>query len=224
MCGEIINMTYEFEYLMHLLFCGSRGVKAKEPIKNIDWDKMYSMSISHAITPIIAYAMKISNNICPEPYKSHFINNLRNSAINLTIRKSQMINVLNKLDNNGIKVAVLKGFAVGEYYALPESRTFGDVDIFVSEKEEKLACDILKSENFIVKPRLKNGYHLSCEHELIGHVELHIALYSYDDKKIKFKDINQKDIIQESFIKQETLEGTFIRLGKLIILSFYHYI
>ena len=51
-------MTYEFEYLLHLLGCSVQGKEANAPLKPIDWEKLFQLAKEQTVYPMVLYVLK----------------------------------------------------------------------------------------------------------------------------------------------------------------------
>jgi hypothetical protein len=157
MKGMIIIMTYEFEYLMYLLSCGAKGIYAQQPKQVLDWELLFKLADEQSVKPIITYAINKSDVLCcPEQYRDSIINYRRSVTISATTRKIAIMNLLAALKKNNVKAIILKGFAVADCYAIPESRISGDIHIWVSPNDEQKAYDILKDSGFTVNSDMRD--------------------------------------------------------------------
>ena len=79
---------------------------------------------------------------------------LKDKIVARTVQKSIQLQILNskltqKLREAGITAVTLKGYSVSRYFPVPEYRKSGDVDLFVSGKENiEKAVKLLENNGF----------------------------------------------------------------------------
>lgn len=208
-------MTYEFEYLMHLLSCGARGLYAQEPKQQIDWELLLKLANEQSVKPIIAYAIKKSDILCwPEQDRVCLTEYMRHATTSATVGKIAIINLLGDFRRDNVKAILLKGFAVAECYAIPESRISGKTLFWVSQDDEQKAYDILKNKGFDIETKQPDSRYTVCHHAQMGYLYLYVTLYDKNDKEIKNRDINEDDLVKEPYIEVKTVYGKFYTLGK----------
>jgi hypothetical protein len=207
-------MTYEFEYLMYLLSCGAKGIYAQQPKQELDWDLLLRLADEQSVRPVITYAINKSDLLCcPNQYRDRIISYRRSVTISATTRKIAIMNLLGVFKKNNVKAILLKGFAIADCYAIPESRISGDIHIWVSPNDEQKAYDILKDNDFTVEIRHAGSNYAVCHHPQMGYLDLYVMLYNKNDNKVKFRDINEADLIKEPYIEVDTVYGCYYTLG-----------
>ena len=113
----------------------------------------------------------------------------------------------------GIPAVLLKGYAIDDCYALPESRMCGDADIWINPKDEDRACELMKEQGFTVEPRWKNGHHAVCNHPILGCVELHVILYDEIVEDVWFGKMDGSEYVREPHMLIESEDGKYYTLG-----------
>lgn len=207
-------MTNEFEYLVYLVGCASRGIEAKPPLKIVNWHRIQILAEEQSILPLLGYAVKLSKQTgCPDSVSNNIINLTRIETIRNCIRQEGIQQLLTELEKNNIQCAVIKGDAIARDYMCPECRISIDTDILVSSDDEKFVCDYFKSIGFSVQTRLEKEYHDVCMHPVLGCVEIHARLYSEIVNDIWFKSINEDEYVIEPYMKISTKQGAYYTLG-----------
>ncbi|MEI6578841.1 MAG: nucleotidyltransferase family protein [Eubacteriales bacterium] len=208
-------MTNEFEYLMYLFSCGARGIKATNPIFDVNYEKVISLAKEQSIYHTVLFALKMMDYcVLPDAELAVLFSQLKNDTITAYIRRVKIIKLLEDFEAAGICVVLLKGYGVASLYALPDSRMSGDVDIYVDPKDEKRGQALLKQNGFKVVPRDTRSHHSECEHSELGHLELHVKLYAKIVEEVWFKDNDGHALAIQPYVKISTDEGYFYTLGK----------
>lgn len=218
-------MTYNFQYMLYLACCGATGATPSKPVQEIEWNTLYRLASQQAVLPLVAYAVKIAGLSLPSAVKTNFQSIIRNTAVNVTIRKLLMLEVLERLDRQGVHVKIIKGFAVADSYAVPECRYSSDIDILVAAKDEKRTYALLVENGFsIVHKREKTAHEGLCTHPIIGSVEVHVMLYGARSRLLYFDGITMQDVLQEDEITISSQDGVYHSLGHTdhLIFLFMH--
>ena len=102
-----------------------------------NWDKIFESAKVQCIVPLLAHRVPVEhrNKWLEVSYqnKAHFMKMLheQNAIVNL-------------LSSNSIPFVIIKGTAAAVYYPSPTTRTYGDIDIYLSEEYFDLARNILE--------------------------------------------------------------------------------
>ena len=208
-------MTYEFEYLMHLLGYSAQGKDIQTPRQAIDWNFLFRLANEQTALPLLAYALKKAPDIaCPAELKDQAISDMRSAAISNCIRVNGVMKLLGVFKKAGIHAVVLKGFSVAKEYQAPECRISGDADIWVKPADENRACEVIKRQGFKVESRWENGHHAVCHHPQLGCVELHVILYDEIVEDVWFNKTDGDEFVREPHEKVITPDGEYYTLGK----------
>lgn len=74
---------------------------------------------------------------------------MKQQCVSSMINQQSMLAVLSQawtaLENAGIHPVLLKGFALAQYYPQPHLRQWGDIDLYVGQKQYHAACGILQT-------------------------------------------------------------------------------
>lgn len=74
---------------------------------------------------------------------------MKQQCVTSMINQQSMLAVLSQawiaLENAGIHPVLLKGFALAQYYPQPHLRQWGDIDLYVGQKQYHAACGILQT-------------------------------------------------------------------------------
>lgn len=214
-------MTYEFQYLMHLLGAASKGISAEPPKQKLDWDRVFELSQEQMLNPLIGYALKKSSSTgCPEEAANKIISDSFSAAVTECGRRGLVISLLDEMEKNGIHAFVVKGFSVSSVYASPESRISADTDICISPEDEEKATEFLRERGFEIQPRWRNGHHFEARHPKMGLLEVHIRLYDEIVENVWFDGIDVNMLICQQHQKIFTPDGDYYTLGDTDLLIF----
>ncbi len=158
------------ELLIALLSCAIHNRKLSgEQISSAHWHGVFRLAGMHSVTPLAYSALdnKAAIEYVPVEYRDTFIKSLYLQIQAL----SAMDTVIQKLVDSGIQVIAMKGLVLRELYPNPETRTMGDFDLCVREKDFQLAVNVLMELDFKI-----NGPGIQIHIQLIRDniiVELH---------------------------------------------------
>ncbi len=207
-------MTYEFEYLMHLLSCGVKGTAPEPPRQPVDYDRLIQLAQDQSVLPLIGIALSNDHNIgFPCEKAQALVARTRSLAFTNYVKKNLIMKLLKDFEEAGIQAVLLKGYALADLYAEPNCRISSDVDIYIDIKDEKRSYKLLKEHGCKVNPRPPLSHHSKCEHSQMGHIELHVILYDEIAEKIWFDKMNDRQFIKEPFEEHKTDNGTYLTLG-----------
>ncbi len=169
-----IEQTCLFELLKGALF----GLRPVIP-DGVNWHKLYEYSKIQCVVPLISSCIPDENreewNSISRFYKAHFMQMIYTQNL-----------IVNLLNDNNIPFVILKGTAAAIYYPQPLLRTFGDIDLYISEKHLDTVLDLFKCNRYVYVSNNerhyefeKNGidvelhYRFSCEYyKNIDHIVL----------------------------------------------------
>lgn len=214
-------MTYDFEYLMHLIGCCSQGKPVQPPRQIVDWSALFRLANEQQVMPLLAYALKQTpDTSCPAELKERAITEMRSAAISNMMRIDGIMKLLDSFERQGIRAVLLKGYDVAQEYRAPECRISVDTDLWINPKDEKRACEFLKQQGFKVEPRWKNGHHSVCHHPRLGCVELHVILYDEIVEDVWFNGTDGREFVREPLVRKVIAEGEYYALGQTDSLIF----
>ena len=171
----LMGMTRNQQQFIELLRAGLWGEKADESLfrSGVDWKEVLKIARQQTVQCIICDS--IGTLTCePAPPKEMLhrliMDRTRNmqmhAVMNKTIRK-----VTEELDRNGVPSILLKGQGVAQNYRHPESRSCGDIDLYVGEKNYHKACKVISSIEG-VRTGVECDHHMQMETNGIE-IELH---------------------------------------------------
>ena len=123
--------------------------------------------MEQGVVALIALAVQRSPELeCPEELRAYLMDALRVECSKNLLRRQRIVHLIGELKDAGIETKVLKGYAVAENYACPESRGSVDTDLLIDIQQEKAALRFLEARGFRITPRAKTCHHTICQHAL----------------------------------------------------------
>lgn len=198
--------------LIRLAAAGARGGSSRG--KQIDWPSILPLAAEQGVIPLVALAALHTPEMeCPEKPREYLANTLRMECSTNLLRRQRTLHLIGELKKAGIEATVLKGYAVAENYACPESRGSVDTDLLIDIKQEKAALRFLEAQGFRITLRAKTSHHSVCQHKKYGEIELHVAPYDELIRDAWFQGMDAAALVQEKPVTIETPDGNCIALG-----------
>ena len=177
--------------------------------QDISWDEILKELENQAVIGIPLEYM-INNTDAPQPQKDHWTNIVYSQVAQWTKIIEAQNDLIQLLNKNGIKLAIIKGITAAMNYPKPDYRSMGDVDFFVDESDFNRTYELMT----------QNGYSLAgdesiaqmhVEKEKYHHIELMkngvtFELHRRMSDTVQGKETDQKieAIIQEGMNHIET--------------------
>lgn len=136
-------MTYEFEYLLHLLRSFIQEKEASALQKPIDWGKVFELAKEQTVYPMVLYELKHQPELCGIAHKDWVKRELRLFLVYEVLRWDASVELWSALENAGVAPVVLKGYSLSRLYPEPLVRQSADPDIYVSLQNEKSSRSFL---------------------------------------------------------------------------------
>lgn len=160
-----------------------RGEKiSNKDLIDIDWNKFMDRAAEHSISGLL-YSSINWNSKCDKD--KELINKWKASTFYTGIGQLKHINqvekIIKKFNEENVRVIVLKGLVIREFYKNPELRTMCDADILVHEEDLDKARNILISLGYLESEGYdEHGAHIVFEHTSHLPVEVHWTLINDD--------------------------------------------
>lgn len=210
------TLNQEVEELCCLLCLALKGETLREEEKNrlgqIRMDQMIELADRHKVLSLL-YDLLLQDE-WEEQKKESFPDwreRLRESALK-TVQQSYRLlfltkEIVEKLEERGIPVIVLKGVGTAFWYPMPEYRKSGDVDLlFENEKAAADAARMLAEQGYGVKEEQHANHHVACSGPEGIDVELHTMLAEpFDDKTINETMEEMREECFRRVIRRETM-------------------
>lgn len=170
-------MQAEHKYLIHLYDCGVRGLAPQPPEEPVSWEHILQLAKQQAVTGVICCALRRAE-FCPAAIRLQCRKNAVSIAMLNKERTEAVMQTLKLLKAEGLHPAVIKGYDVARFYAIPESRTSADTDLLLPPEEEQKAYAVLEANGFRTTARKKGAHHGKASRSDTGTLELHAKLWS----------------------------------------------
>ena len=139
-----------------------KNVKFRSDEK-INWNEVLEESEAHKVTPLIYSSINRAEalNIMDESTLSTLKKNVFKSSITQSSHIKNVASVLERFNNAGIPIIVLKGLVVRDYYPIPDLRTMCDADVLVHEEDLEKVSALMISLGFNqIKEKDDHGAHI----------------------------------------------------------------
>ncbi len=140
-------MDNEQMLLVNICRCYLDNLPFEMP-ENIDLKKFYLTAKNHNTVGICHCVFNNNKEKVPKDFQELFLDKFFD-LIYIYEKQSRAYNEIKELFNeNGIKLIPLKGIVLRELYPVKESRSMGDIDLLISDRDKKAAADIMKKLNY----------------------------------------------------------------------------
>lgn len=198
--------------LIYLSSAGARGESVTA--SGIDWKELlYHASAQHALTTVACALVRSPGLECPEAVKGKLLTHMRDMSSANLIRGQRMMRILKEMEEEGLRVRLLKGHVAAAHYAYPECRSSVDWDMLVDPSQEEAACLFLEGKGFQVSRRDKTSQHSICVHPRCGVIELHVSLYAELVGEVWFQGMNEAECLREAPVRVDGPDGSYTTLG-----------
>ena len=139
-----------------------KNVKFKNDEK-INWNDVIEEAEAHKVTPLIYSSINRAEalNIMDEITLNILKKKVFKSSITQSSHIKNVASILDKFNNAGIPIIVLKGLVVRDYYPIPDLRTMCDADVLVHEKDLEKVSALMISLGFNqIKEKDDHGAHI----------------------------------------------------------------
>ena len=172
-------MSREFDLLFAIAVAAATGASCPPLDGKPDMKLFAKLMREQAVSALATRAIALTPAEVPNDVRTWAKNQYLFLSARESHRRCESLKLIRRLEERGFSHVVLKGFAVGQYYAAPDCRISGDLDLLVDQKDETSLCAYLASEEGChVTPR-GLGNHSLVQHPVLGLLEIHVSLY-YD--------------------------------------------
>lgn len=130
------------KYITSLISAVILGNDAPAPFEGMDAKKLFELADKHSVAIMIYPAVK--NMELSQDAKALFEKNKNRMVARTTRQTIEAERVTAKLEENSIKYILLKGSHIRRLYPADYLRTFGDIDLYLSETDRKKAVPIMR--------------------------------------------------------------------------------
>ena len=201
-----------FRQVASIAAAGARGETLT--VQKVDWSSLMPLVAEQGVVPLVALTVLHAPELeCPEALREYLMNALRTECSTNLLRRQRVLHLIGELKQAGIEAKILKGYAIAENYACPESRSSVDTDLLIDVQQEEAALRFLEARGFRITPRAATSHHSVCQHRKYGEIELHVSLYTEFVQEVWFQGMGTAELIREVPITIQTPDGSYTALG-----------
>lgn len=200
-------MKQNFEAMLSLVAASTFGYKVELP-STVNAEDVLTVAKKQNCYHLVWDGLKNNDWIdFPEEERAKQKAKYENSFIYNHCKFVFYVQLVRKMEAEGIKPILLKGQSVARLYKSPFSRVSGDIDILVKESELEQSLKILQEYGCVIKSGMNsNTHHVVLFHQVYGCIELHVKLFKDEISYIWFDDF-QKKLNLNTEPKEAVIEG-----------------
>lgn len=126
------NNIIVFELIRQSLF-PSGDSQSSDVFDDVNWEQIYTELKAHSVAALPCEYV-IGKSLANEEIRKEWMHLAMSQVGQWTKLMEGQKELVNLLQKNNIRMAVIKGSAAAVYYPYPEYRTMGDVDFFVKKR------------------------------------------------------------------------------------------
>lgn len=168
----------------------------------IDWQSVIRYSCEQGVLPLVGCALLHNSDlVCPEELREQLLHAVREVSSKNLVRRIRLMQLLKQMEEAGLTVRLLKGYAVADCYRYSECRDATDIDILILKEQETQVYMFLKKQGFQIEARGKAEHHAVGLHQKLGKVEVHVQLYHELVRDVWFQDAGKEALVLEPPIR-----------------------
>lgn len=170
------SFRYDYEYLIHLLYCFVHGVKPEEKPENISFKNVFELGKLHEVANIAFMSIE-ELEVKPDEklyneWKIYYYFSVERDSRQAAARQ----HIINTLHANGIRTLEAQGTVTKKYYPESELRMMSDIDIIVDYDNFKPAESLLEGIGYKVEEQQEYEILAINDDKLL--VELHADFFT----------------------------------------------
>lgn len=115
-----------------------------------DWEHVLQLAAIHSDDGIVAYVLRMNPSPANMPLKKE-ANHILIQTISLFANRVEAMKLLiHQMNEIGIDHLLFKGYIVRDLYAIPELRTFGDIDFLIRLEDRKKMHQLMLDNDYVV--------------------------------------------------------------------------
>lgn len=145
--------------------------------EDTDWDRLTKLAHIHNVSGILGY-MTLFFPLCPDAQRVKAFRGTCLGTMAACANRAALAQQLSEsLSREGIDHIAMKGFVLRHFYPVPELRTFGDIDLVISQEDRVRCHEFMISHGFGVKTDWEPVYSYTRGSEFY---ELHTQILEVD--------------------------------------------
>ncbi len=189
-------MTYEFKYLLKLLYCSIHKKEIDLPQQEIDWQALTVLANNHMVLSIIyPTLLKLAEKTdIPMNMQAMWKDFSFKTGFSQIRKRGYLLNVLKAAKAHNIDVMLIKGPLISDLYPVPNARISVDADIVIKESDENKVHDMLVDEqNYKREEEIMNGNEITYYYEDFC-IEVHTSLWEDSIDKYYYDALTSLDL------------------------------
>ncbi len=179
---------------------------------DVDWTKVFELAKAQCIVPLVS-------SLVPEEHRNGWLGISCQSKAHFMKMLYEQNSLTRLLKANSIPFVIFKGTAAAIYYPIPSLRTYGDIDLYVSEEFFEAAKNLLENNGYMFTEENYRHYsYYKNEIEFELHHRISSKSYNYIDN-IFLNGLNnavERRIFENSFPCLPTYENGLVLLGHIM--------
>ena len=199
---------------IEILSSGIRGSGISLDNKdNINWSEIFKLAKAHKVEGIIYSTLNKSG--LTSYIDEGELKDIKLNTFNVGIKQLKHIrnlsHIFTKIIDSNIKIIVLKGLVVREFYPNPEQRSMSDADILVKCEDIERVKALLINNDYRLLEDHEASHHMAFYNNNGSMIELHWNLFKRDGFTSKLEEYEKK--IWEDTIEVKVGEASVLSLG-----------
>lgn len=116
-----------------------------------DWGELMHLADIHAVTGILGYTVMSRPDLFDREILGFMRRKCMQSIAVYSQRAEAMKQLIHKLNEQQIDHLLFKGFILRDYYAIPELRSFGDIDFLIHPEDRQRTDELMMAEGYARK-------------------------------------------------------------------------
>ena len=113
-----------------------------------DWDSFLNLAWQHMVLPVVCLQVRSLPSFAAYAKKEQVRRGAMRMAAKQAMRTQTLLQLLPRLEEAGVRYAVLKGLVCRGLYREPELRISSDEDLFVPAKDKAACIAVLENEDY----------------------------------------------------------------------------
>lgn len=153
-----------FQKVVDLSVAGALGKRSPSCAVNPeDWPAVAHIAMNQSVLPIVGCTLLNSPELkCPDQIKNQLMEHTRMIAAQNQIKQQRIMGLIRGMEDAGIRVRLIKGYAIADCYARPECRKSEDTDLLILPEQEQAVYEYFRKQGFRVDRRNATSHHAVC--------------------------------------------------------------
>ena len=173
---DMTHFSYDYEYLLHLLYCFIHGEKPSEKPDNISFERVFELGKIHEVANIAFLSVEMLENKPDDALYNEWKIYYYFSVERDSRQEAERERIINALHESGIRTLEAQGTVTKKYYPQRELRMMSDIDIIVDYESFKKAEAVLEKLGYEINEQQEFEIEAENAQKLI--VEFHADFFT----------------------------------------------